>query len=105
LTLEPSAICRDSRTRAGSASCAVNAGVSRTFANPCAPGGVSMKTRFDRIDQVANRAIYHVISDRRRVLERVLSPSGGANMERRSDARFVADATRARKLSKDRGFP
>lgn len=105
LTLEPSAICRESRTRSGAPSFAVSAGDSRAFANPCAAGGVAMKSHFDRIREVANRAIYHVISDRRRVMGRALPPLGGVHPDRRSDARFVAAATRVRKLSKDRGFP
>ncbi len=104
LTPEPSGNRRVGAARSWAPSEPLNAGHSRAFEAPCAPDDVAMKMRFDRIGQVANRAIYLVISDYCRVLESSEPPVRGFVPDQ---VRFAVPAWAASStgnLPKEQGF-
>jgi len=104
LTPEPSGNCRAGARSGEIQREPLSAGVSRAFAGVCAPGSVAMRSRFDRLREVANRSIYNVILDRHRVLESLQSLPGGIHPDRYSGAGRPEAAASERKFPKDQDF-
>jgi hypothetical protein len=104
LTQEPSGNRRAGATARDCASKPLSTGESRTFDYLCAAEGVAMRTRFDRIGEVSNWAIYQVFLDRRRDLESLQRRPGGVHPDPGADARLAQPAPSARNFSDYHGF-